>query len=227
MQENNKCIGCEFQSSATKSLNIDELEKLEKSSVEINFFKNDIIFKENMFSSNIIYLRQGIIKLHKSISSKEKIVKIVKAPTYLGISTTFNEKYHYYSATALSDSIVCFIQKEKFNKFINSNINFAYKIIKYLCKSEIDLLEQCFNKSKKNTRGKIAEALLFFYKDIFEAKKFIIPFTREEFGKYIDTSRESVSRILTEFHKDNIIHLTAKNVEILNEKLLKTISKNG
>ncbi len=227
MLEKNTCFGCEFQSSATKFLKKEELENLEKCSVGIHFKKNDIIFKENIFSSNVIYLKKGIIKLHKKTSSKEKIIKIVKSPNYLGIPATFNEKYHYYSATSLSDTMVCFIQKEKFKDFIYSNSDFAYKIIKSLCENEIILLEQCFNKSKKNVRGRIAETLLFFYNEIFHQKKFIIPLTRDEFGKYIDTSRESVSRILTEFNKDRIINLTAKNVEILNEKLLEMISENG
>jgi len=39
--------------------------------------------------------------------------------------------------------------------------------------------------------------------------------------------RESVSRVITEFEKDGIIRYSGKQIEIINKKLLSTISANG
>jgi len=82
------------------------------------------------------------------------------------------------------------------------------------------------NRTQKHINGRIADALLFF-KNTYECNEFSLPFTRLEFGNFVDTSRESISRILTDFKNDGIINLNGKNVEILNEKLLQKISHKG
>lgn len=46
-------------------------------------------------------------------------------------------------------------------------------------------------------------------------------------GNLVDTSRETISRILSEFDKDGIIHVVGKRIEILNKNSLKLISQNG
>jgi len=43
----------------------------------------------------------------------------------------------------------------------------------------------------------------------------------------VDTSRESVNRVLNEFDKDGIIKVNGKQIEILNKKSLNLISQNG
>ena len=47
--------------------------------------------------------------------------------------------------------------------------------------------------------------ILFFADTIYESDTFTLPLSREELGNLVDASRESVSRILTEFHEEKII----------------------
>ena len=96
-----------------------------------------------------------------------------------------------------------------------------------MCKNEIDSFFRCLNRTQKQITGRVADALLFLYNDIYEKKEFDIPLTREEFGNYIDTTRESVSRVLTEFQKDGLITINDKKFNILEEEKLKKISEKG
>lgn len=224
--KSSQCNNCQLKSSSVRTLNPDETERLEKNCTEVHFRKGDIIFKQNSFSSNIIYLNNGLVKIHIEGPQNEQIIKVVKAPSYLGIPTTFNEKINHYSATALEQTSVCFIDIDVFKDFIFKNGKFAYELITELCKNELNSFHRCVNRTQKHIHGRIADALLFF-KNIFENNEFILPFTRLEFGNFVDTSRESVSRILTGFKNDGIINLNGKKVEILNEKLLETISNKG
>lgn len=57
--------------------------------------------------------------------------------------------------------------------------------------------------------------------------EFELPISRSELGNLVDTSRESVSRVLTEFARDGIIHIEGKKISVLNKKSLKLISENG
>jgi len=69
--------------------------------------------------------------------------------------------------------------------------------------------------------------LLEFSDKIFMSDTFTIPLTQAELANLVDTSRESVSRVLTEFDKDEIIKIKGKQIEIVNKKSLKLISQNG
>ena len=224
--ESNRCNDCLIKSSLVMTLNSAETERLEKNCTKAHFKKGDIIFKQNAFSSNIIYLNSGMAKIHISGPQNEQTIKVVKAPSYLGIPTTLNEKINHYSATALEQTSVCFIDIDVFKDFIYKNGEFAYKLITELCKNELNSFQRCVNRTQKHINGRIADALVFF-KNTFENNEFILPFTRLEFGNFVDTSRESVSRILTELKNDGIISLNGKKVEILNEKLLEMISNKG
>ena len=73
----------------------------------------------------------------------------------------------------------------------------------------------------------MADALIEFSEIIFQSEVFNLPISQSELANLVDTSRESVSRVLAEFDKDGIIKMSGKQVEILNKKSLKMISQNG
>lgn len=221
------CESCKIKSSAAKVLNSAELKKLGKNCVEVNFKKGDIIFKQKALSSNIIYVKSGLVKIHIIGPKSEQIIRIIKAPSYLGIPTTFSGKVNQYSATAVEHTSVCFIDIVVFKYFIYKNEKFAYEIIIELCRNELNFFKRFVNRTQKHIHGRIADVLMFFYKEIYKKKEFLLPLTRNELGNFSDTSRESVCRILTEFNNDGIIKLNGKKIKILNEQILEKISKKG
>jgi CRP/FNR family transcriptional regulator len=73
----------------------------------------------------------------------------------------------------------------------------------------------------------MADVLLEFSEKIFISDSFTMPLSQSDLANLIDTSRESVSRVMTEFDKDGIIKVNGKQIEIVNKKSLKLISQNG
>ena len=220
------CNNCAIKSKAVKTLNEFELKQLSDSCAQVDFKKGDIIFKQGALSSNIIYVKTGLIKFHLNGPINDQIIRIDKAPIFLGLPISFNGKINYYSATAIEPTRVCFIDINIFKNFVFQNGDFAYQIIVDLCKNEYASIHKCVNRTQKNINGRIADALLHF-NEIYDKKEFTLPLSRQELGNYTDTSRENVSRILTELHNDQIIKVINKKIKILNEKLLLLISKNG
>lgn len=221
------CKICSKRSTAAQHLGDDELESLGHSCVDVTFARGDIIFKQNALSSNIIYIRSGLVKVHIAGPEREQILKIAKGPTYLGIPTTMGDKVNNYSATALNETSVCFIDISIFRKLLATNSEFSYEIILDLCKNELGHFQRCVNQMQKHSAGRVAEALLFFSKEIFENNKFILPLNRNEFGDLTGNSRENISRILADFNHDELIRLNGKEIEILNVELLRRVSKKG
>lgn len=225
--EKTRCKDCMLRSPAASHLNENELSILESDCLQVNFKKGEIIFKQGAFSTNIIYLKMGLVKLHMRSKKRDQILKIIKGPSFLRVSTTVADRVNQYSATALDDSVACFIDINSFKEFIHKNGEFAYEIILDLSQSELENFRTSVNRNQKHTVGRVAETLLFFSDTIYQSDSFDVPLSRNDFADLISSSRESVSRILSEFDKDGIILMDRKQITIKNRKLLEQIGMNG
>lgn len=221
------CEFCIFRSKAMKNLTETEQELLSSNHLTLRFKKGESIIRQGHYSSNIVYLRQGLAKIHILGPYREQIIKIVKAPRFLGLPTTYSDKINQYSVTVIEDSEVCYIDIGVFQSLLDSNKDFSKEIILNLCLYELDSFRKCAQRTQKQARGNIADVLLDFADNFYNSDTFNLPITRDEIGNLVDSSRESISRILSEFANDGIIRLGTKEVEILNKKSLRLISENG
>ncbi len=224
---NNDCKACVFRSRAAETLSDENVEILSCNNVTVKFKKGNSIFTQGAFSTNVVYIRSGLAKIHITGPYHEQIVRIVKAPRYLGLPTTIGDKINQYSVTAISDVEVCFIDISAFRQLLKDTEHFAFEIILDLCKDELESMRRCANRTQKQTRGNIAGVILDFADQIFKSDTFTLPVSQAEIANLVDTSRESVSRIITEFHKDGILNIKGRKVEILNKKSLLTICEKG
>jgi CRP-like cAMP-binding protein len=221
------CQLCPHISTAASRLSNCDLQLLSDNHIVVSFKKGDTIIKQGTYSTNVIFLRKGLVKIHITGPYSEQIVKLAKPPTYLGLPTTVGDKINQYSITALEDTEVCFIDMTTFKELLKANDEFAFEIIHSLCRYEIESFRRCANRIQKQTRGNLAEVLLYLSNTIFETDQFTIPLSQSEIGNLIDTSRESVSRMLSEFEKDGIILTSGKHIQIINKQSLELISQNG
>ncbi|MHC1705504.1 MAG: Crp/Fnr family transcriptional regulator [Tenuifilaceae bacterium] len=221
------CRLCSLKSSAAKLLSQKELEALELNCAEITFKKGEIIFREGNLATNIAYLKSGLVKIHMKGPTGDKILRLMKAPSYLGLPTTIGDKINNYSATALTEAHICFISLDTFKDFIYKNGSFAYEIILELCRNELSDYQKYANMSQKQLPGRLAEVLLCMSHEVFKSNKFELPINNNELSDLISTSRESVSRQLSDFTKEGIISISKKELTILKVDMLEKISLKG
>jgi CRP-like cAMP-binding protein len=223
----NECKFCTIKSKAASKLTEAEIEKLSFNCALTSFNKGEVLIRQGTFSTNVAYLRKGLVKIHIAGPYYEQIVKIVKAPGYLGLPTTFGDKINQYSVTVIDKAEVCFIDITTFRQLLHLNPDFSYEIMLDICRNELEMYYKCASRTQKQIRGKIADVLLEMCDKIYNTDVFTIPLNQEETGNLVDASRESVSRILNEFEKDGIINISGKKIEIRNKKSLQLISSNG
>lgn len=221
------CRHCPFTTKATSLLSECSLDQLTSNHLELKLKKGESIIKQGTYSTNVVFLRTGLAKIHLAGPYSEQIVKMVNAPSYLGLPTTLGSKINQYSVTAASDVEVCYIDLKIFQHILDENAALSRELIMELCKNELDSFRRCANRTQKQIRGNMADALLDFAQKIFMSDNFILPLSQSEFANLVDTSRESVSRVLAEFDKDGIIKMNGKEIEILNKKSLILISQKG
>ena len=75
------------------ALSNDELNLIEKNSTELKYKKNEIIIKQGTFSTNVVYLRNGLVKLKMDGNIKPLILKIVSSNSIIGL-TSLTNKYN-------------------------------------------------------------------------------------------------------------------------------------
>ncbi len=222
-----ECQLCNIKSRAATKLREDEVSRLSFNCTLVSFNKNDSIIKQGNFSTNVAYLRIGLAKVHITGPYHEQIVRIVKAPSYLGLPTTFGDNINQYSVTALEAVEVCFIDISTFRYLLHANADFAHEIMMEVCRNELEVFYRCANRTQKQMRGKIADVLLEFSGKIFFSDEFQLPLNQEEIGNLVDVTRESVSRVLTEFENDGIIKIQGRQIVIRNKDKLRIIGAKG
>lgn len=223
----NNCTLCDYKSAAAQKLSPEELKNLAPNCITVKFKKGDIIIRQGTYSTNVAYLKKGLVKIHIDGPYHVQVVRIVKPRNYLGLPTTFGDKINQYSVTAIEESEVCFIDISTFRSMLQLNPSFTNQIMLELCKSELESYQKCVNRTQKQIRGKLADVLLDFADNIYHSDTFSINITQEDIGNLVDASRESVSRVMAEFAKDEIISVEGKKISILDRNILLSISKNG
>ena len=221
------CEKCTKRSKAFLTLTKEETEKLSSNCALVKLQRREPLIKQGTFSTNVVYLRSGLAKIHIAGPHHEQIVRIVKAPTFMALPTTFGDKINQYSVTVIEDSEVCFIDVNTFRYLLTNNPSFSYEIIVDLCKKELENFNRCASRTQKQIRGKMADVLLEMSNVLYDSDTFNIPLNQEEIGNLIDSSRESVSRVLNEFENDGIIKISGKSIVLLNKESLSMISANG
>lgn len=225
--ESTICKFCNLKSTAAQKLNEDEISVLGNNCAEARFNAGGNIIKQNALSTNVVYVKSGLVKIHIKGPIKEKIMKIVKAPAYLCLPSTFGDKINHFSATALEETTVCFIDVTVFKQFIYDNGDFAFQIILDLSKGELQNFHNCLNNAQKQNIGRVADAMLFFANEIYNSNTFTLPVSRQDLADLTGITRESASRILTDFHNEKILEIQSRKITILNDKLLRQISERG
>ncbi len=221
------CKQCNLKSFAAQKLNDIELDVMGVNCAEVTFESGDIIIKQDTLSTNVAYIKSGLVKIHLRGPIKEQIMKISRAPAYLCLPSNFGDKVHHFSVTALEKTTVCFIDVTIFKNFIYQNGEFAYQIILDLSKDELLNFHNNINNIQKQNIARISDAILFFSKEVYQNDTFILPISRQDFGDFTGISREGISRILTDFHNEKIIKIDGRNITILNHKMLMQISEKG
>ncbi len=225
--ENSKCATCHVKSNAVCSLNSSQIEQFEIGCRQAIFRAGEIIIKQNTYSSSVAYVKSGLVKLHLSGSDREHTLKIINAPNYVCLASSISDLYNHFSITAIEDAEICYIDAATFKKFILENSFFSSQIILDLCRNELRTFHSQVNGLKKQVFGRIAQHLLFFAEDIYFNNQFCLPITRQDLADLSNTTRENVSRYLSELNNEGIISIKGKRISILNEKFLKEIRSKG
>ncbi len=222
------CNECLDNTPLLKDLPAKDKELLRNNMSETNFKSGEIIFKQGVPLSHVIFNTNGYTKIYlDGMEDKEVILTILGPYKYLsGPGLFYGGKFHF-TAKALTDVSTCFINKEIFLEIIRNNSDFASVFLIETAKRSINRINSFTSIFHKRIPGKMAGALIYFSDVVYKSRSFNTLLSRQELGNFTGMAKESVIRVLKDFKTEGVINLKGDYVEILNYDLLKKIHKFG
>lgn len=163
--------------------------------------------------SNIYFLTEGIVKLVMKGPRKEKILRYFTSNNYIGVASILELEVSPYSAVTLTDSDFCVIDFKLFLRLAQRSPDFSCRLISYLTQSGLSQYERCVNLYQHNLYGKVANTLIELSLTVYRSPSFL--YSPLELTAYIGSSRENVSRVISQLRQENVIAMEGNLIKLL------------
>ncbi len=185
-----------------------ELEKLAEAK-EVRFYrKKDLIFKEGEYPKRLYYVVKGKVKTFRSNEfGKEFITGVYNKGEFLGFQALLKEGTYNEYAAAMEDAEVSFIPKEDFLELLEGSRDFTARFIKMLANNVIEKEEELLKLAYNSIRKRVADALVKLNRKFQEDGQVKMDLMRDDLAGLVGTTKESISRMLTEFKTEKLINI--------------------
>ena len=201
----------------------DELKEMSDLSERRKFPPGSIVLYEGDKNKTPYLILKGRIKVVLSDKKgKEIIVSILKEGDYFGEMALFDQLPRSATVVTLEDSEFLIISPEVLLDKISKNPRLSLKLLSEMSKRLRKTDKQIGNLALLDVKGRVARILLNLFQEApLENGKDYKTVARpplKDIAAMSGTTRETASRILNDFFKNNLIHLTRKNI-IIYDKL--------
>lgn len=194
-----------------KGLSSLELKQLENQSKYIEIKKDTILFYQDDICKDVLFLKQGEIRLYLSSSLNEEIplYKLKKdQQCIINTSSVLSNTKAIASAVTLCDIKGFLVPKKNIQELIQNNIEYQ-KFIFSLFALKFSSLSTLVEDIKfKRLDSRVLEYLN-------KTNKNIISITHESLAEELGTSRVVISRVLKDLENKNMIKLYRGEIELL------------
>ena len=193
------------------------------------FKKGELIFREGDEINGLYFIQSGVIKLEMNAETERPfILRLVGAGQTMGHRFLSYTGLQPYSASAVEDSRVCFIELGFFKNLMQKNELLQEEIRKIFLReirtTEVKLLQI----AQQTVREKVAGILVhlaetYNYKQVGMGIR--VHVDRQEMADLAGTTKEQVSRILADFDQEQLIRFRAKHFKYIAVDRLRQIAE--
>jgi CRP-like cAMP-binding protein len=182
--------------------------------------KNQCLFMQGDPRDKIFFLLDGYVMYERSsMDASMTYIDFIKKSQIFPYVGLFQEKAYHDTAFAVTDVRLYFIHTQVLEELIKTNPVQLISIIKKLS----DILNLHQNRVQKimvpNAQVRVLHTLLFLMEDLGEKDKDGImipcPLTAANIAKIAGTTRETVSQLMNQLKKEQIISIDAKKIYFL------------
>jgi len=232
LQITENCLLCKLRHSGffcdLPKGSLDELEKVKYASA---YPQGAVLFVEGQAPRGVYIVCSGRVKLSTtSREGKTLILRIAQAGQVLGLNATVSGKPYELTGETLQPCQLDFIRRDDFLRFLEHHGDACLNAAQHLSQNCQNAYEMIRSLGLSHSVGeKLARLLLEWASGGETTKEGIrikVSLTHEEIAQLIGTSRETVTRVLSEFREKKFAQLRGSTLLIMNrpglEKLVGT-----
>jgi len=209
-------------------LTVEQLELIERNKMMVDYKKGEVIVKQGTFTSHIIVITEGLVKVFYEEGDQILILRIAAPQSLIGLtSLPLNQNLFQYTASAYVNTRVKLIDINIIRQLIIENSRFGAAIIDLLCEVTIQKNGRFFCLSNRQAYGKLADIILCLATNIFKSNEFELLLSRKELAELAGMSPESVIRTLKNFQDDGLIKIDGKMFSVIDPDGLVKICQLG
>lgn len=187
-----------------------------------------VLFLEKQDPRGVFVLCAGEVKLSISSSSgKTLTLRIAKPGEIIGLMAVLAGIPYEVTAETLRPCQVAFIRREDFLRLLTKHPEMHQAVAKQLTSLYSGACEQLRTVGlSASAPEKLARLLLEWSSDgkkIKEGTPVRLPLTHEEIAEFVGTTRETITRTLSEFKTKNLVTLQGSTLMISNRAALEAI----
>lgn len=196
-----------------------------------NFKKNQLIYVEGDEPEYLWCLFKGKVKkIKEGVGGRVQILRLMRPVQYFGYRAHFAGEHYVSSAMAIEPSTTGSLPLTLVDELINHNNRVARFFITELSRNLGGSDTRIVTLTQKHIRGRLAEALIvlrehYGYEDDNATLK--IYMAREDLASLSNMTTSNAIRTLTTFVNEKIIVVDGRRIKIINEPMLRKISKLG
>lgn len=204
-----------------QSLTDEEIEPVLNITASKTFRRGSHIFLQDDPLTNVYFIHQGKIKIYRNdMHGKEQIINVLKEGDMFPHQGFFRKDNYPANAETMEESILFYIPIHLFENFLINNPEVSIKIFRVLGEKIVELQTRLEEKVLRNTYEQIVLLLMRLSKN--HGKKLdngdtvlTTQFTNRDLASMIGSSRETVSRTLTQLKKSNKVYTDSKGDLVL------------
>ena len=187
--------------------------------------KSTMLFIEGQQPRGVFVLCSGKAKLYTSASDGKTIItKISESGDVLGLNATISSRPYEVTAEMIEPGQANFIARDALLQFLRLHGEVALRVAEQLSRNYYAAYEEIRTLGLTSSPAeKLAKLLLSWSDKTGSAKtpaQLKLTLTHEEIAEMIGTTRETVSRLFSDFKKNNLAELKGATLTIRNKPAL-------
>ncbi len=221
------CLTCKLQADRCfRDLSSESLQAFEAVKYTSTYPNRAMLFVEGQAPRGVFVLCQGRVKLSfSSNEGKTLILRIAEPTEVLGLSATVAGKPYELTAETVDPCQVNFVKREDFLRFLHQHSDVCFRVAEQLSDKYNTACREIRSLGLSHSAAeKLARLLVEWVSKAGEfaqqQPRITLGLTHEEIAEMIGTSRETVTRLLTEMKKQHIACARGSSFVIFNKAAL-------
>jgi CRP/FNR family transcriptional regulator, global nitrogen regulator len=207
--------------SAPEGFDLDDFEKAGLRVVERRFEPKDTIFTPGDPDDQLYFLLSGAVRLYKIYGDyKEATTALLKDSGVFGKLNLVEGRWQDVFAEAVTEARVASVQKAALERVIKSDPEFALRLFSSLSERLRQSDEVIESLLHREVSTRLATLLVNLGERFGEDDLIDVRLTHQDLANMIASTREAVSKVMSELQRDGVIETRNRRIAILDRGAL-------